>query len=100
MRLSLLLVANVCATLISACMFPFKNPRLTNSSLVADYIAELQANGHGIENDGGKGWNTIIGARTKDTIVWPNYQPLGKLVYIHYCFSTHRDFQELRDIGK
>jgi hypothetical protein len=81
-------------------MFPFNNPRLTNSWLVADYVAELQASGRSSESDGGKGWNTIIGARTKDTTVWPNYQPSVTLVYIYYCFSTHRDFQELRDIGK
>ncbi|KAH6875114.1 hypothetical protein BKA58DRAFT_418724 [Alternaria rosae] len=97
MRLSLLLLARLCATLTSACVFPFNNPRLTNSSSVADYVAELQASGK-LSDDGGKGWVTIIDKDTNsDPAVWPNYKDTPN-VWIEYCFATEEDFTKYKDV--
>lgn len=99
MRLSLPLLAGLCATLTSACVFPFNNPRLTNSSSVADYVAELQASGT-LSDDRGKGWVTIIGKDTNsDPAVWPNYKDTPN-VWIEYCFATEEDFTKYKDVGK
>jgi hypothetical protein len=98
MRMLLLLLAGLCMTLTSACLYPFNNARLTNSSLVANYIAELQANGK-LGDDGGKGWVSDMNAATPDRAIWPNYKET-KLVYIEYCFATSQDFTSLNKIGK
>ncbi|KAI4665142.1 uncharacterized protein J4E88_010590 [Alternaria novae-zelandiae] len=99
MRVLLLLLVGLFATLTSACTFPFNDNRLTNSSLVEDRVAELQASGQ-LGGDGGKGWMTIIGGgATPNKAVWPNDPKNVNLVYIHYCFATRRDYHELHQIG-
>ncbi|KAG9186329.1 hypothetical protein G6011_02885 [Alternaria panax] len=96
----ILLLALLYATLSSACVFPFNNPRLTNASLVADYAADLQTKyGNGGEHGGGNGWATVIGAGTTDMLAWPDNSKSGtKLVNIYYCFASHKDFTDLKDI--
>jgi hypothetical protein len=80
-------------------MFPFNNPHLTNSSMVEDYAADLQAKfGDGGQDGGGNGWASIIG---RDGIKpWPKNSASGTLTYIYYCYAQHADFAGLKDVGK
>jgi hypothetical protein len=97
-----ILLAGVFATLTSACAFPFNNPRLTNDSLVAHYVADVQAK-HGVvgEEGGGNGWVTVIGKSWKDPIPWPdNGATATRLTIIYYCYASHDDYTTLKDVGK
>lgn len=97
--LLLLLLAGLCNTLTSACQFPFNDSRFTNSSQLADYIANLQATGEpGV--GGGKGWASIIGQGAPVRVVWPKRGKSMKLVTIPYCYASHEDFDNLKGVGK
>lgn len=93
MVLLALLLSWLFVTLASACMFPFNNPRLTNSSLVEEYIADLQTKG-------GNGWTSPIGPSNSVVIAWPKNSASGKVTYIYYCFDSHASYSALKDVGK
>ncbi|CAN9309436.1 unnamed protein product [Alternaria sp. RS040] len=91
MKLFTLLLGWLFAILSSACMFPFNNPRLTNSSLVEEYIADLQTKG-------GNGWSSMIGAKKPLITAWPKNSESGKMTYIYYCFDSHASYSALKDV--
>jgi len=97
MRVLILLLVGLFATLTSACTFPFNDNRLSNSSLLKDRVAELQASGQ-LGRDGGKGWMIVIGTTTPDLVVWPN-EPNVNLVYINYYFAQRDDYHDLHKVG-
>jgi len=65
MQILLLLLAGLFATLTSACGYPFNNNRLTNSSLVDDFIADLEVSGQ-LGDNGGQGCMTVISNQIPD----------------------------------
>ncbi|CAN9465216.1 unnamed protein product [Alternaria alternata] len=91
MALLTLLLSWLFVTLASACMFPFNNPRLTNSSLVEEYIADLQTKG-------GNGWTSPIGPSNPVITAWPKNSASGKVTYIYYCFDSHASYSALKDV--
>ncbi|KAI4641211.1 hypothetical protein J4E93_008090 [Alternaria ventricosa] len=98
MQLLLLLLAGLFATLTSACGFPFNNNRLTNSSLVDDFIADLEVSGQ-LGDNGGQGWMSVINDRIPDRTVWPDLGPENDpYVWIDYCYATEKDYNELHDV--
>ncbi|CAN9206782.1 unnamed protein product [Alternaria alternata] len=90
MALLTLLLSWLFVTLASACMFPFNNPRHTNSSLVEEYIADLQTKG-------GNGWTSPIGPSNPVVTAWPKNSASGKVTYIYYCFDSHASYSALKD---
>ncbi|KAI4714332.1 hypothetical protein J4E89_000011 [Alternaria sp. Ai002NY15] len=98
MQLLLLLLAGLFATLTSACGFPFNNNRLTNSSLVDDFIADLEVSGQ-LGDNGGQGWMSVINHRIPDKTVWPDQGPENDpYVWIDYCYATDKDYDALHDV--
>ena len=100
MQLFLLLLAGLFATLTSACGYPFNNNRLTNSSLVDDFVADLEVSGQ-LGDNGGQGWMSVINHRIPDRTVWPDQGPENDpYVWIDYCYATDKDYDAFHDVGK
>ncbi|KAL1797176.1 hypothetical protein ACET3X_003782 [Alternaria dauci] len=97
MWIAALLFAWLSATLASGCMFPFNNARLTNSSLVAEYIAKHQDEDGKFQDGGGNGWITWMGKVETWVAIWPNVEN-SNMVAVPYCYGRLLDYIMLYDV--